>query len=156
MKIFNLKIDLHKINYLFIICIIIILSIFLVKLILNNQTLHMTNENYTTILMESHKNISKYVGKKIIISGYIFRTNNFKEKQFVIARDMLVNESEASIVGFLCEYQQSNDFENNVWVEAHGTIALGNYFGPIPIVKIDTIKRITTPNDNFVYPPKDL
>ena len=67
---------------------------------------------------------------------------------------MLENENEASIVGFLCEYNQANDFENNVWIEAHGTIALGDYYGPIPIIKIDTIKRITTPNNSLVYPPK--
>lgn len=154
MKIFNIKLDLHKLSYILIVCIIILLSIFLVSLFLNNQTIHMNSENYTTILRDSHENISGFVGKKITTSGYIFRGSNFEEDKFVIARDMLVNEDEASIVGFLCEYKQANDFENNIWVEAHGTIALGNYYGPIPIIKVDTIKRITTPNDSFVYPPR--
>lgn len=154
MKIFNIKLDIHKISYIFIVCIIILLSIFLINLFLNNQTIHMNSENYTTILRDSHQNISKYIGKKIVTSGYIFRASNFENNNFVIARDMLVNENEASIVGFLCEYNQANDFENNVWVEAHGTIALGDYYGPIPIIKIDTIKRITTPNNSLVYPPK--
>ena len=154
MKIFNIKLDIHKISYIFIVCIIILLSIFLINLFLNNQTIHMNSENYTTILRDSHQNISKYIGKKIVTSGYIFRASNFENNNFVIARDMLENENEASIVGFLCEYNQANDFENNVWIEAHGTIALGDYYGPIPIIKIDTIKRITTPNNSLVYPPK--
>ena len=153
MKIFNIKLDLHKISYIFIVCIIILLSIFLVNLLLKNQTIHMNSENYTTILRDSHQNISKFVGKKIITSGYVFRADNFEKNRFVIARDMIVGESEASIVGFLCEYEHATDFENNVWVEAHGTISLGNYYGPMPIIKIDTIKKITTPNDVFVYPP---
>ena len=154
MKIFNIKIDIHQISYIFIVCIIILLSIFLVNLFVKTQTIHMNCDNFTTILRNSHKDISKFVGKKIVTSGYIFRSSNFEDNKFVIARDMLVNNSEASIVGFLCEYSQANTFENNVWVEAYGTIALGDYYGPIPIIKIDTIKKITTPNNSFVYPPK--
>ena len=153
MKIFNLKLNLYKISYIFIICIIILLSISLITLFFNNQTIHMNSENYTTILRDSHSNISAFVGKKITTSGYIFRGSDFEINKFVIARDMLVNESESSIVGFLCEYNHANDFDNSVWVEAHGTIALGEYYGPIPIIKIDTIKRITTPNNSFVLPP---
>ena len=114
----------------------------------------MNNSNYTTILRDSHKDISKYLNKKIKATGYIFRSNNFNSNQFVVARDMLINDSEANIVGFLCEYPQATEFEDNVWVEISGTLTLGDYFGPIPIIKIDTIKRITTPEDIFVYPPK--
>lgn len=155
MKVFNIKIDTYKISYIFIICIIILLSIFLVKLFISNQTIHMNSENFTTILKNSHDNISTFIGKKIITSGYIFRSNNFEENKFVIARDMIINECESSIVGFLCEYTHADDFENNVWVEAYGTIVLGNYYGAIPLIKIDTIKRVSTPNSSFVYPPSN-
>lgn len=154
MKIFNIKIDIHQISYIFIVCIIILLSIFLVNLFVKTQTIHMNSDNFTTILRDSHKDISSFVGKKIVTSGYIFRSSNFEDNKFVIARDMLVSDNESSIVGFLCEYSQANTFENNVWVEGYGTIALGDYYGPIPIIKIDAIKKITTPNNSFVYPPK--
>lgn len=153
MKIFNIKINLRKLGYMFIFLIIILLFVFLIYLFSNNSTIYMNADNYTTILRDSHNEISKYVGKKIITSGYVFRGKDFKKEQFVIARDMLINESEANIVGFLCDYDYANEFENNVWVEVHGTIALGDYYGPIPIIKINTIKRITTPESTFVYPP---
>ncbi len=151
MKIWNIKINLQKI---IITTLLIILVTFFIYLFLNNQTVHMNNENYTTILRDFHNNISKYVGKKIITSGYVFRGKDFNETQFVVARDMLVSDNEANIVGFLCEYPQIADFENNVWVEVEGTIILGNYYGPMPIIKVNSIKRITTPNDVFVYPPE--
>lgn len=153
MKIFNIKLDIHKISYIFIVCMIILLAIFLIELLINNKTINMNTNNYTTILRDSHENISKYIGRKIITSGYIFRGKDFDNNKFVIARDMLISETEANIVGFLCEYEKAEDFDDNVWVEAQGTIALGDYYGPIPIIKINTIKRITTPNDTFVYPP---
>lgn len=98
MKILNIKLNLQKISYIFITSIIILFSIFLVILFLNTQTIHMNSENYTTILKNAHENIAEFIGKDITTSGYIFRSNNFNKDQFVIARDMLINESEASIV----------------------------------------------------------
>lgn len=154
MKIFNIKLDIHKLSYILIGCIIFFLAIFLLFLFYNNTTIYMTNENYTTILKDSHENISKYVGKKIVTSGYIFRGKNFEKNNFVVARDMLINDTEANIVGFLCTYDKASDFEDNVWVEIQGTIAVGNYYGQLPIIKISTIKKITTPENTFVYPPK--
>lgn len=150
MKIFNIKIDIHKLIW---IPIIILLIIFIICLINNNKTIYMDNKNFTTILRDSHQDISKYLGKNITTSGYIFRGKDFSDNSFVIARDMLINEKQANIVGFLCIYDLANEFENNEWVEASGIIELGDYYGPIPIIKIKTIKKISTPNDIFVAPP---
>lgn len=150
MKIFNIKIDIPKLIWIP----IIIFLVFLIYLLLsNNTTIQMSNQNFTTILRDSHQNVSKYLGKKVTTSGYIFRGNNFGSNNFVIARDMLINETQANIVGFLCSYDFATDFEDNEWVEANGTIVLGDYYGPIPMIKIDSIKKITTPEDVFVYPP---
>lgn len=150
MKIFNIKIDIQKVIWISIISILIFLIVYY---ILNSMTIHMSNQNFTTILRDSHQDISKYIGKKITTSGYIFRGKDFQPNNFVIARDMLINETQANIVGFLCSYDFANEFESNEWVQATGTIILGDYYGPIPIIKIDTIQKITTPEDIFVYPP---
>lgn len=156
MKIFNIKLDLHKISYIFIVAIIILLCIFLVSLFLQSKTIAMNNSNYTTILRDVHNDIPKYVGRKIITTGYIFRANDFDDNQFVVARDMLVSEDSANIVGFLCKYNQANNFENNVWVEICGTIVLGDYYGPMPVIEVSKIERITTPQNIFVLPPKNF
>ena len=39
-------------------------------------------------------------GKKIHSTGYVFRVNDFKENQFVTARDMIVSDNDYRIVGF--------------------------------------------------------
>lgn len=151
MKIFNIKINIQK---FFWISIIIVFLLLIVYLISNNTNINMNNKNYTTILRDCHNDISKYLGRKITTSGYIFRGKDFDKNNFVVARDMLINESEANIVGFLCLYDQIDDFKDNEWVNIKGTIVLGDYYGPIPMIKVDTIERITTPEDIFVYPPK--
>lgn len=114
----------------------------------------MTDENYTTILNECNNHIDNYVGTEITFTGYIFRMDDFSDTQFVIARDMLINNTQAQIVGFLCTYENAKEFDNNLWVKATGIITKGSFNGPIPIIHIKTLKRITTPNDVFVYPPK--
>ena len=113
----------------------------------------MTNENYTNILKKCHENIDDYVGKKIYTIGYIFRASDLKENEFVIARDMLINKSEAQIVGFLANYENANLYEDNMWVEVRGKIVKGHYHGDIPVIEVKSIKKIETPNDIFVYPP---
>ena len=53
-------------------------------------------ENYTNILKAVHDNPDSYIGMKINFTGYIYRVIDFKEEQFVIARDMFINESDAA------------------------------------------------------------
>lgn len=122
---------------------------------INNQknAIVMTNENYTTILNECTSNIDNYLGTEITFTGYIYRMDDFSDTQFVVARDMLINSTQAQIVGFLCTYENAKEFADNLWVKATGTVTKGNFNGPIPIIHIKTLKKITTPNDVFVYPP---
>lgn len=157
-KIINLKVNLSKI-LIFISILIATLFIFatifkLMHLNQNDDTIIMTNENFTYILNDCHNNIEKYSGKKISFSGYIFRASDFSKTQFVTARDMLISNSEFRIVGFLCNYKNAKKFENDVWVTVEGVVTKGDYNGEMPIIKVTNIKKITTPNDVFVYPPK--
>ena len=58
---------------------------------------------------------------------YVFRVNDFKQNQFVTARDMIVSDNDYRIVGFLCESDEIKNFENNSWIEIKGTIKLKDY-----------------------------
>ena len=156
-KIINLKINFTRtliLSSLIIALLFILLAIIRLININTPELIIMNNENYTTILNDCHNNIDKYINKEILLSGYIFRVDDFSTNQFVVARDMLVSESKAQIVGFLCSYENAHEFDTNSWVEAKGIITKGRYYGEIPIIDITAIKKITTPNDIFVYPPE--
>ena len=116
MKIINIKFN-FKFFIIFICSAIIILSIIFLGNLLKNDTLVLNNENYTTILKTVHDTPSDYINKKIKMSGYVFRANDFKENRFVVARDMIVSENDYRIVGFLCESDEIKNYENNVWIE---------------------------------------
>ena len=115
-------------------------------------------ENYTNILKAVHDDPDSYIGMKVNFTGYIYRVIDFKNNQFVIARDMFINESKTQsvVVGFLCECDNAKDFADNSWVKITGTIVKGDYHGDMPIVKIIDIKSVEKPSsDEYVYPPDD-
>lgn len=119
--------------------------------------MQLTSENYTNVLKSVHDDIDSYVGKKICFTGYVYRVLDFKETEFVLARDMVVSsDMQTLVVGFLCDSKNANDFENDSWVEITGEITQGSYHGDIPIIKVKDIKQIEKPKDNvYVYPPDD-
>lgn len=173
MFVFNLKVNGNKLFRTFIICSVLLLFIIIcivtfrivngAKNATNNSTCLPQNKintisagNYTNVLKAVHDNIDSYVGVQINFAGYVHRVLDLKENQFVLARDMIISSDFRSvIVGFLCEYEEANEFDDNTWVEITGQIYKGNYHGDMPIIKVTKMKEITKPNDEYVYPPDE-
>lgn len=121
-----------------------------------NKITKLTTANYTNILKTVHENIDDYVGIQINFTGYVYRVLDLNENQFILARNMIISSDfQSVIVGFLCECDNSKDFENETWVELTGTITKGDYHGSMPIIKVTEMKKVDKPNDEFVYPPDE-
>lgn len=171
MFILNFKVNSNKLGKIFLailLVVILIITFIICYRILGNQFFktndnlkqneiqELTVTNYTNILKTVHDDIDTYVGQKIKFSGYVFRMLDFNQNQFVLARDMIISSDfQTVIVGFLCEYDEIKQYEDNIWIEIVGEITKGNYHGEMPILKIEQIQRIEKPQDEFVYPPDD-
>lgn len=115
-------------------------------------------KNYTNILQAVHENIDNYTGIKIKFIGYIYRVFDFSDEQFVIARDMFINDeqSQSVVVGFLCNYKDANKFEDGTWVELIGTIEKGKYHNSeIPIIKVIELNKTSKSENPFVPQPSN-
>lgn len=123
----------------------------------NTNVISISANNYTNVLKSVHDDIDSYIGKEICFSGYVYRLLDFKETEFVLARDMIISsDMQTLIVGFLCDCKDAQNFANESWIEVKGEITKGNYHGDMPIIKIKKIKQIDKPKDNiYVYPPDD-
>jgi len=123
MFICNVKVN-SKILFriLIILMVLIVLAIFVLSMqkllgfhqeeVMNHSDITEIKPNdYTNILKAVHEDIKSYLGKEIKFSGYVYRVIDFSNKQFVLARDMLM-DSQSYVVGFLCEYDKINDFED--------------------------------------------
>lgn len=112
--------------------------------------------NYTNVLKSVYENLDDYVGQTICFKGYVYRNSDFKENEFVLARDMTTSrQNETLVVGFLCNYKDSKNFIDGTWIELTGTIEKGNYHGEIPILKVIKISVTDEPEDALVCPPDD-
>ena len=154
MKVFNIRLNFMRILS---IIVVILASIFVVlaiisfsNLILAHNRIEITNENYVQVLIDSYDNMEKYVGKNITVTGYVYRLEDFANNEFVIARDMLVDSTHSQVIGFLCNYNQISQYETNSWVKINGVIEIGHYFGEIPIIRVKSIRKVTTPDEIFV------
>ncbi len=152
MKIINWKLDISKVLYV----LIFILVAIGVALMSDTLTpiISMNARNYTSILQDVHNNAYEYSGDLIKLSGYIYRAPDFMSNQFVIARNMKINDTDYHIVGFLCKYEGPEELLDNTWVKAKGIITLGDYHGPMPIIQITSLKQIEEPSNTMVPPPK--
>jgi len=155
---------------MFVAVIVVALTIYIFHKIENSDRVYVTDSNnyeeiyelpdsnYANMLKECHENLEAYVGKKIRYSGFVHKLYDFKENQFVLAREMFTspisgNQAEVVIIGFLCEYKDAASFDEKTWVEVEGEITEGFYHSKVPVIKVTSIKQIDCPQMPFVNPP---
>ena len=169
MFIYNLKIDGTKSFRIIIISIILIATLvlslsiynfyFKSKFVLNdnlpsNSVANIESNEYTNILKQVYDNIDTYIGQSINFTGYVYKIDDFKDTEFVLARDMLINsDSQSVVVGFLCTHENTKNFKQGTWVNVTGTIIKGYYHNEIPVIDINNIEVTEKPEEEYVYPP---
>ncbi len=175
----NLKLNGPRlVKFLFIVMLIIILIIFsigiyhiffkktdkdesdvitLTDTIKTDEVFEITENNYTNILQAVTNDIDSYIGCKIHFTGYVYRLIDFDDDQFVLARDMLVNEStsQSLVVGFLCTYDTAYEFKDDTWVDITGTIVKGDYYGDIAQIEVTNMFECDEPENKYVSVPDD-
>lgn len=154
----NLKLDVKKILlFCVIIAIIIVVAIEGINIFNNSINTYdyvLDETNFTNYLKSIHDNIPNNLGKTIKLSGFVFTLPDFKTNNFVCGRNMILNNEE-KVVGFLCEYEKVNELLENEWVEITGTIIQGYYITDMPVIKVESIKKITAPANTYVNPPEN-
>lgn len=115
-------------------------------------------ENYTNILKAVHDDLESYIGLKIKFTGYVYRLIDFKENEFVLARDMFINEEklQSVVVGFLSQYNDAGNLSDGKWVEIIGVIEKGKYHNEeIPVIKVIDLQQVLEPENPFVLQPSN-
>ena len=123
----------------------------------NNKVFDISKDNYSNILQAVHNNIDAYIGCKVHFSGYVYRLLDFSPIQFVLARDMIVNQNplQSLVIGFLCESKKAEEFKDGEWVDVTGVIEKSNYYGEIAIINVTDILKCDEPENKYVSTPDD-
>ncbi|UII54877.1 TIGR03943 family protein [Cytobacillus spongiae] len=105
---------------------------------------------YETISMDP----SAFIGKKIKVSGFVYKEEGFDANQLVIARFLITHcVADAGIIGFLTDFADASQLDKDTWIELEGTIDVTDYHGSkLPMIKVNGWKIIQEPTDPYIYP----
>lgn len=98
-----------------------------------------------------------FIGKKIELTGFVYREKELKTNQIIVGRFAVsCCSADASPYGVLTEFPTANNFAKDSWVKVTGTIEKGNY-NDNDIFKIHATKveKIPSPKSPYVYPNFD-
>jgi uncharacterized repeat protein (TIGR03943 family) len=98
--------------------------------------------------------LEPFIGKKIQLSGFVFRDEDMKPEQFVVAR-MAMSCCSADVYpfGIMAEAAIGKSLSNDTWVQVTGTIKQTNYRkNDIMMIAAEKIERVATPKNTYVYP----
>lgn len=118
--------------------------------------------NFYEIVDDINYNINDYQGKKVKISGMVYRDKAFKDNEFVISRMVMsCCAADSQIVGLMSKLDNAKALNNGEWVKIQGTIKniiyknqYSNKDEEMPIIIVDKIDRNQTPGEKYIYPPK--
>ncbi|MCB2292705.1 TIGR03943 family protein [Clostridium algoriphilum] len=125
-----------------------------VKLEMKENTIVVSDNNFGKWTEEISNNMAKYEGKKIELTGLVFKADGFKDNEFVPARLMMTCcAADLVPVGLLAHYDKAKDLKQDTWIIVKGTIKLLEYNGEkSPIIITESIKNTEKPKKEYVYP----
>jgi uncharacterized repeat protein (TIGR03943 family) len=120
---------------------------------LQKDVIMITEKEYIPMMNILEEHVEDFVGKKVKVKGFIYREDNFKKDEFVIARfGLSCCVADASVYGTLANVKESKEFADDDWVEATGMIEKKEYDGFIlPSLKLQTVKKVEAPTNPYVY-----
>lgn len=106
---FNIKLFL-KIVFFIIFLVLIAIFIFSGKKIFDNRehivkdglnlpsVANVDTSNFTNVLKSVYENLEQYIGQKIRVTGYIYRVSDIKDNEFIVARNMPIDDKDQFVV----------------------------------------------------------
>jgi len=118
------------------------------------DTIHVKEEGFleTISILDLYKN--NFVGKTIVISGFVYREADMQANQFIVSRlAMQCCSADSMPYGFVVKSSSKEGLEKDAWVTVTGTLGLIDYRGNT-IIELDaqSIQAIKAPSDPYVYP----
>ncbi len=122
--------------------------------ILQQTHIEMGETLFSTYYQEIMANTEQLQGTKVSLSGFVYREEGFSAEQLVIGRFLITHcVADAGLIGFLTEFDQAANIEDNTWLDVTGTIQLTDYQGSqIPVIEVTDVETIEEPDQPYVYP----
>lgn len=121
---------------------------------MQGDTIVISSDNFVKWIQEIYDNMSVYEGKKIQLTGFVFKDKAYNKNEFVTARFMMsCCSADLQPVGLLCRYDKAAELNQDAWINLKGKIQIIDYKGEkIPIITPESIQKTEKPQNDYVYP----
>ncbi|EZP76758.1 hypothetical protein H839_09188 [Parageobacillus genomosp. 1] len=118
------------------------------------NVIEMKEDVFAPYYEEIENHPKSYRGKKIKVSGFVYKEAGLSPHQLVISRFLITHcLADASIIGILTEFEKASLYKPNTWMEIEGTLQITKYNGvEVPVIKADKWKVIPQPSQPYIYP----
>jgi putative membrane protein len=118
------------------------------------ETIVVKPEIYMEILSSIDLFKNNFIGKKIELTGFVYREENMQKNQFVVGRFAVsCCSADATPYGVMIDFPTAQSYPKDMWVKVTGTIQNGSYNGnEIFTIKATQIEKIATPESPYIYP----
>ena len=116
--------------------------------------IELNNDNYFNILQEISSNFEKYEGRKISLEGFVYKNEDFQNKEFVCGRYLMVCcASDMQIVGFLCKDNSNKVYNSDSWVKVTGTLKKNEdpSSSDSKYIEVESSENIKAPKEQYIY-----
>jgi len=126
----------------------------LVQKLKQSDPINMDDYVYYLNYEEISKDVASYKGREITLKGFVYKEEGFQSDQLVISRFLITHcVADASIIGFLTQFDEAATLDKDTWVEATGVLDVTTYNGTeMPFIKITDWKTIEQPSEPYLFP----
>lgn len=118
------------------------------------STIKITNLNYTEAVCEINNFPQDYIGKKVTMTGFVFRSPELASNQISLVRYVVMCCTADSLpYGIMCEGTDTKNYPDGTWLAIEGVVQMSKYDDKdVPSIKITSLQKIEEPQDPYVYP----
>ena len=119
-----------------------------------SEVIQMNDGIYSSYVEAMNMNPNNFEGRKIKVSGFVYREEGLEENQLVLSRFLITHcIADASITGLITEFDQANKFEQDIWLEIEGTLEVTTYNGiELPLIRAEKWTVIKEPSVPYIFP----
>lgn len=125
------------------------------KKLLKKDKVILNEDNYLMDLEAIYNYPGQFTGKEVTITGFSYRTNELADNQKFLFRFGIIHcIADSGVFGMLVELPQGVNPKNDEWLKVSGkleTIYYQPFKKTIPILKVTSWKKISPPEDPYVY-----
>lgn len=129
----------------------------LAKKLYTKDTIAIKDKGFMETVSSIDFYMRNFIGKKVEMSGFVYREDSMDADQFVVSRFAVqCCSADASPFGFMVESSMGKSLKKDTWVTVEGTLG-STMYGGNEILKIDAtrIQRIEAPATPYVFPDMD-